>query len=754
MPLQVKSLMNRASAVLFVAALFLLPAADWRLIVLPVGGKSWAVDMTGRGSASLFDVVFLFFCLTLAPAIWSFCRSRRLLSFKLTHWYAGAALLLLLLATNEHALPYLTPTIRKVVDARSLLLHMAVMIATAVYVSRLHHTTVIRGTFAFCVLAAVGLAFLSALALNSFPYFFYHYPFANPTTIAFPFPNSSMAGTFIALACIALAGSAMSLRRGSTFILFLPVFILAVALTGSRSSLLALTGALAVLAALTLGAVLRRQRMNLPQKTGWYAAAGAILAATLVTGGYDWQPVQRALSIFSEVARSPGDLLKGGAPGSPRREMWRLATSGEDLSKYDDNLGYGVLLTTISDGCVAHSSAVQGLEVGRTYWIRLTQRPNSSSSQALLQVYADAERKRQIGAVSAKVDVSALPYLYQFLADSGAHYTTRAGELSNFRVKIDGRPLIDSDGVDAQGVTYFDPLNGAPGAPVTIHEDRVRISALSRKIKGFVGWPGKIPAPRRELMLEFSVYLDRVTAMLPPESPAMFYVGLHDNDIDVDTGSWARVRNAILVQHRREALDWEPYLHALREMQEIVRQFPNHRPETRRAIHERMIETRDCDESGGYAVSDLWKAGEKYDLRKFSYEKLFTGGVAVERDLSIVKDNRWDAREYLKRGGSTHNAYLDWYYYEGLAALGLFAIFILSLAAATVRLAWITRNSESGSFHLAIATQIVLVGAVLYVQPIVWGKFVWILFGIASGLLIHDELRSKRSVSSSARLRS
>lgn len=744
--------LDKIATSLFVIALVLLPAAEWRSIVLPISGKSLGFDPSGQASASPFDLIFLLFCMAIIPTGLRFIRERRFLSPWLVHWTAALVLFGLLLATNEHALPFLTPAARKVVDARSLLLHIAVMVAVAIYLSSMKLETIVRGTFAFSAASTAGLAILSTLALVEFPYFRSHYPFTNPTHVVFPFPTYNVTAIFVTVTGIGLVCSAYCLRKPLAIVLGVPVLLLAAGLTGSRSNLFVFVAMLTVLAAVALLAALRRQTGSSGlRRAAWMSAGTMSLAAAALVGGYDWQPIRRALSIFGEVVSDPVVLLTG-QPGSPRNELWRLALSRADISGLLNNQNYSVILTSIHDGCVTISEPLHGLEPNHDYWVRL--RHDSSSSEAMLEVFTDPARTESVGATSLARAKARLPWFSMYLADSVV-YVNQSGTVREFSLEVDGERVTDDA---SKIISYFDPLNGAPGVPVGLRGGELVISAKDRKIRGFVSLAREVPEPKRELALEYRLSLQHVTYSFPIDAPAMFYVGLHDTNPSLTGSEWRYVRNALLIQHRRMSAGWEDYFLASIDAERILAEFPNHTASERRAEYERLQRERRCGASGAHRVADIWRAGKPFDASILGFENSYGGNIGSSSPasqlkldqsegrklISVLSDNvTWSPAWQLKNGGSTHNVYLDWYYYEGAAALAIFLAFALSLITATIMLAWRARRTFGGPVVFGICLQVITLLLLMYAQPYVWIKFIWVVFGIASALLIHDELSGR-----------
>lgn len=669
-----------------------------------------------------------------------------MLSPVLAHWWAALALLALMLATNEHVFPFLTPVVRKVVDARSLLVHACVMIAVAIFLLRFRIDTLVRGTLAFGVASAALYAVLSALAIAEMPLFTYRYPFTNAWAIAFPFPSYNMASAFIAVACLGLLGAAYSLRKWALIVLCLPAHLLAVGLTGSRSGLLLFIGALAAFATIALWPLLRRADSGFRGRQAAWTAAVVVLGVGLVLGlGQYLQPIQRALSIFTDLAKNPIELVMGGKPGSPRYELWQLVREGHEALGPERNRPYSVRLVSIENGCVRNSAPIEGLQPGARYWLRLVQASTTGSGKAIVQVFSDAGMRDLVSETTIAHGANLLGTLSMYLADSGMRYVTQAGTLGGFTISVDGKRLANGA---RDPVSYFDPLNGAPGAPVGAYGDRVDILAHERRICGFINWAGTVPAPVQQMVLQYQVSLERVNPTVPLDSPVMFYVGVRDGGAQPGS-SWNEIRNGLLIEHRRASTDYERNVLLQLDAQAVLHQVGGEDTNERRANFERFMKQRHCSPSGAYKVADLWKVDASGILENIDSIVTFaTTNARVSRQASPAAlsldaaEPTWLPERHLRDRGSTHNVYLDWYFYEGAPALLLFLLFAGLLCAAAFFAGWRERNTQWAPFTWAVGLQVLVILAFMYAQPYIWLKFYWVVFGLASALAIKGGARA------------
>jgi hypothetical protein len=385
--------------------LLLLPFAEWKGIVLPVHGKELTIDWTGRASISPFDLVFVVFSCFMLPSLWDAFRTRRFLSPYLASWGVALVLVIVLYFVLKPSWPFLTPSQVNVIDTRSFIISIAIMVFVALHIASCPIQRIVSGAFTYCLVVAVGLLILSILAFAQLDFFYTHYPFANPQAITFPFPSQNVAATFIVVCLVGILGTATLLNRPWHLALGIPLFVLAVALTGSRSNFAVLVLAFAAFW-LAYAFHVRWARHDVQMCTPWLivpAIAGTVL---VVTAGYDWQPIRRSSSILAEAIWDPTGLL-GSWRGSPRDQLWSAALLGADISNFRLSRDYGLALVSVEDGCISTVEALSGLKVETQYFVTLRLATNADGARAILEVFGDQERTRLLGttkiALTAKV---------------------------------------------------------------------------------------------------------------------------------------------------------------------------------------------------------------------------------------------------------------------------------------------------------------------------------------------------------------
>src|ERR1051326_7267534 len=101
-------MLRKIQLTLFLMSVILLPLAEWRIIGLPINHRPLKIDLDGFLSASLFDIMFFAFSLSMLPPIARAIREKKLFSWNLTYWIFGFALIAIVYVTLRPHLPFLT----------------------------------------------------------------------------------------------------------------------------------------------------------------------------------------------------------------------------------------------------------------------------------------------------------------------------------------------------------------------------------------------------------------------------------------------------------------------------------------------------------------------------------------------------------------------------------------------------------------------------------------------------------------------
>jgi hypothetical protein len=765
---------------LLATLLITLPFSEWKFIGLPLRGRPLFIDSDQYLSASVFDVVYIILAIASLPILWNWVRARKYRNPALIHWLIGLVLVAVVWSQLQPTLPFLTPSSRNVVDTRTLLYCVSISIVLGVLVSELALKTLLKALSIFFVGTVIGFAVLSVLALTEFSYFHLHYPFSNPASITFPFPNQNYAAPFITLSLLGMLGVGASTGNRTLLVLAPSVLIPAALLTGSRSNLLMLTFACLVSFAAYVFYWRRHQNMlQRPCPNPMFQVAGLILAVLLVLPHSNWLTIQRALSIFQDIAAKPSVVLTA-QPGSPRAEMWSRAMtpaaeqgSGNISSRSESNK-FGLALVSVKNGCKAVSNLIPGLLAGRNYKIVLEIAPSPiNGPMASLAIWDEDTSAKPFGALNSPWGGAALPNLYLFAADSGSKFVISQGAVRNFNLVRNGTPIADDPLSSAGLLAYQDPYNGTAGPVIDVIENRaVKFTADNARLDGYVARSGVGYDEGGSVRLAYEVRMDKFSHSLPLDAPAMFYVGFTDTDIQRHPDAWGAVANGIFVQHVRELLPWEPSMRASIQANRLESAFRNGDLEATSPSAAIMAENNKimCGVGGVNNLANLWmpqignSAVASMGVNAYGSYTLTPGMLPTSKLGFNASDSQkapttpkvdfnaadlsWSSELHMAHGGSTHNVYVDWYHYAGKAAFIVLVLFLGTLLVPLLLVTWSRRKSPYWPLLVAASLQVAVIVAAMYAQPYWWLRYYWVVFGLAAGLMIHPEFASSRQTNS------
>jgi len=665
-------------------------------------------------------------------------------------WAPGAILVPVLYIYLWPQLPYLTPSQTNVIDARSFIIHFSVAVGVTIFLSYIHIDKMIKGSHLFYCGMMLFVAILSLLALGESSVFYFNYPFTTPFTISFPFPNQNVAAPFISICVVGMIGAAEIYKNKFAVMLTIPVGVMAAALTGSRSNMAVLLMVLAGYAGMcAFGWVRGRESWKRHKGMGILAP---VIGIGVAVGGlvltYDWQPVRRSLSIFEMVVRDPGRVLWGAGGESPRLEMWSKVSSGEVMENAEKEERLKSYIVLVENGRVARGGAVENLKVGKPYYVRLRVRRISGEVQAsLLEVFLNGKRKRLVGKSAVVGHEIPLKHLFLFVSDTGTKrgLVTISASLDNYRVGgRDKGELVFTfsrdEGLDWHEEWYDETYGDFRGV---IRSDRGRLDvvAYEKAIKGYVNRPNILEGNEVVYSLEYELSVHNLKPVFPTSGPARFCVGFHDGSLDSPGARWEEVKNALLVCHERSLRRYEEgvLLHQrwLR-LGQLARRDTHEFGETNRVRIENLWEPVITKEEIEKAKDYQFGARIKEEIEK-AKDYQFGARIYEKDSISVEPDESWSAEEHLSRKGSTHNVYLDWYYYVGKIPFALFCTFIALLLLAFFLFSWRHRKSKWAPFYHATWFQIVVLIVAMSVHPGIWIKYIWFLFGVAGGIMLSEE---------------
>jgi len=717
---------------LFILCLVLLPFAEWRIFSLALHGRKSGIDWAGYRSASAFDLAYFFFFIFLLPWVWRFIKDRRFISPYMLFWIPAIILVPILYVYLWPDLPYLTPSQNNVIDARSFIIHVSVAVGVTIFLSYIDIERIMRGTYLFYCGAMVSFVILSLLALGESTVFYFNYPFATPFTISFPFPNQNVAAPFISICVLGMIGTAEIYKKKIAVMLAIPAGVMAAALTGSRSNMVLLMTALAGYGSIyAIGWVRGRERDERCKAMEiWGPVVGIGLALGVVWLAYEWQPVRRSLSLFEMLVTHPGRLLWGAGGESPRMEMWSKVLSGEVSQNPEKEERLKSYIVLVENGRVARGGAVEDLRVGEPYYVRLRVRRISREVQASLLEVLNGKPKRLVGKSALVGHAIPLKNLFLFVSDTGTErgLVTISASLDNYRIGgRDKGELVFTFSRD-EGLDWYEEWYGETYGDFrgVIRSDRERLDvvAYEKAMKGYVNRPNVLEGNEGAYSLEYELFVHNLEPVFPTSGPARFCVGFHDGSLDSPGARWEEVKNALLVCHERHVKWYE---------EELLR-------------HQRWLKLKQLGK-GGYEfgqqdhvrIENLWELPiTKEDIEQAKKYRL-GAGIHGKDPISVEPDESWSAEEHLSRKGSTHNVYLDWYYYVGKIPFALFCAFIALLLQTFSVFSWRQRKSKWAPFYHATWFQIVVLIAAMSAHPGIWIKYIWFLFGLAGGMMLSEE---------------
>ncbi|MDD4907502.1 MAG: hypothetical protein PHJ00_00410 [Candidatus Omnitrophica bacterium] len=748
---------------LFCILVALLPFAEWKFIGLPIKGRPIVIDLNSYLSASVFDIVFVFFAISCVPLIWRAYKKKLLFDWHLFCWGICAILAVILFFQQRVKLPYLTPTIVNVIDVRSLIIHSAVAVCVALMAIQIPFSRIVRGAQIFYSITVLGVTVLCYFALLAFQFFLFNYPFKTPSSISFPFPSQNYAAIFLTLCCIGCIG--IALTRGTKILLLMgpPIFLLAAALTGSRSSMFVCT--IIILAYVVIYTIyyfriaLSLITKNLPLNP-IILLVSLCIGYSLIYFNSGWTPIARSMSIFQDLWTNHINLVAGGERGSPRYEFWSKALKSYGINEpreKDNNTSFSthrfsVGLIGITEGCKTISNTIPDLTMGIPYYVRLILTPKANDNNlAVLEIFKDTHRKQLIGSIGMTLNSSReLSNVYYFIADTNSNFVFLNADLSAFT--INNGKEINNNCLNHQSVYLFEePFNGAAKPSISLTDNHIKINADSMRLRGYISDTANNYNKKNTLILEYTVNIKSHRILSLEESPLVFYAGLSDNtDVDQNKKKWKFIRNGLLIRHEVAVTEFQTEIALKNQEAKFIywsARISNEMPYGANPIKLFNHEVR-CGNKGQNLISRLWEPVLTEDtvVSKIPRSDLYRIKTENKSDIKStisVNDPRilFTVDRTFTNRGSLHNVYLDWLYYVGPIPFVLFLFFIFSLLIAFANFTWVSRFSSEFPFILSVFCQLLVIAILMYAHPYVFLKYIWFVFGIATAVMIHPDFK-------------
>jgi hypothetical protein len=681
------------------------------------------------------------------PAICQGYKKRLFLNWRLFCWGVCFLLAIFLFFQQRPTLPYFTPSSANVIDFRSFIIHFAVAACVAFAVIQIPLSRIIKGAHIFYTLTAVGAGILCYLALSAFPFFRLHYPFNTPASISFPFPSQNMAAMFMSLCFMGSIG--IALTKGLKTLLFIaaPIFLFAAALTGSRSNLFICFVLMLFYIVIYNGFYSYFPIISLIQPASVLLAF--LIGIFVIVLFSDWQPIARSTSIFWSLWKSSGNIFLGGEEGSPRSELISKALnlSGSAVSAGDEkNFPFGPYtfalgLTSLTEGCRNMTNNIPDLKPGRPYHVRLTiTHRNSAEYSADLNVFELTDRKQNMGSMAIEFhSPQKLSKVFYFLADTDTSYIDLNASLSGFRTQMGN--VKYSDCLKSRSLFSFqEPFNGGAGNCINFNLSQIEIDADRKTVRGYIG--DSITSIKDPFILDYVVHVKKASLSVY-DPPLVFYVGLAG---EMENTKEMSIRNGLLIRHELSVNESQMRFAMGRQLEKFIFWC------TRKDIEEPSITTIKsfneevrCGHEGPNTISRIGEPmlPENINLSKISLREQYKvhDKSNMMHLISVQSDKYWSADQVLAGRGSTHNLYLDWFYYVGPFPFVLFVFFIFSLLGAFAHFTWKLRSSKEFPFVLSVFCQLLILTALMYGHPYLFLKYIWFVFGLATAIMIHPDLK-------------
>jgi len=742
----------------------LLPFAEWTFIGLPLRGRPIVIDFNSYLSVSVFDLVFICFAAACIPLIWRAYRKKYFFNWYLLWWAFCGILIIILLIQQKPIFPYLNLTSANVIDVRSCIVHFAVAIFVTIAVTQLPFASIVRGSKIFYLITSFGAAILCYFALTANMFFKFNYPFNTPSSISFPFPNQNVAAIFMVLCFVGVIGVAVTRNLKMLLLLFSPIFLLAAALTGSRSSMFICC--LTIFAYVIIYVVYYR-KITLGCESNFKSSHPTTLLIALCIGfvliflNIDWHPIRRSMSIFHDAIFTPKMLLTGGE-NTPRNQLWCKTVESIKLKNKPetDNVSqkintFSLGLISIENGCKNISNNTHELKIGKPYYIRLTLTPNGTNAHlAVLNVFEDSNRRQLVDSIEMTFNLPQLSNIYYFIADSDSKFVFIEAELSAFTKKFGSE--TDENCLKYKTVRSFEePFNGGAQPIILLEDNCIRFKANPNRLRGYISKTDRNYDNKNKYILEYTVNVKNARYSQPLDLPVMFYVGFGESTNDVkNKDNWKLIRNGLLIKHERSTNAWQKDINLSNQKEKLYWLIGKDKI-TSGIDHLKLFNNEVRCGKGGYNfISSLWEPiiPEGFEVKELNrkYRDIYrinSENDKIESVCSTIPDQQWSADDNLADRGSTHNVYLDWYYYVGPIPFGIFLILIISLLGAFAHFTWKSRFSEEFPFILSVFCQLLIVAALMYAHPYIWLKYIWFVFGLATAVMIHPDLNKKMIVS-------
>lgn len=729
--------MERVKYWLLLSCLLSIPFGNWKIITLPINGKVFGIDPSGLSSVSFFHFFLFSFFVFMFPECIAFVRRGEWKSRFSLHWFIGIALMIVLFAYLKPVWPYLSASQSNYIDARTYLILFCGMVVLTVYFALrpmnvfLHFVKIFNYWLFFVIIIS------TVLFLMSPAYFYEHYPFT--TTLAFPFRSSN---NFAMAVLICLAGMYFHmLNKGQiwTFAFVISLLSTILLITGSRSGTLLGVFVVVGLISATLFYYYANDKRNDVMRFAKSVVLTIAMAGIFLLPAWHLVSVQRSISLLAPFLYSPLTVLAGDSEDGARKGLWGKALAGSSVGSGSKK--YRLNFYVVQDGCKKKLDEHLLLNVGDPYTLTMS----------IDHVYQQAKVVVASGSESSSYLVENIPFrvnaFFPFVADSAGEQKYMRGSVRINSLEIDGGerdalrsevPILFEHGYE-EDVTETRSMSSQPGK-LLFHAQGGAVAAFS-----------KIPLPSSHdaYAVAFTLQVDELDHNFPIDSRSMFYAGFSDMDEKFRVGS------AFYIEVKREDGEKFSFENRRQQMREIATFFPDMTLSggLNTEVVAKLNAKASCSDSKALKLAFL-----RVDpIASHELDRVLeqTGGhslalVAAEDDQSESPGFRaqdgteaqaqdgtgWDADYHLYHRGSTHNVYIDFYYYVGIVPFIMFALFVITFISLLISKCWMLRRSPHFVMAISIAMQAAIVFAFIYGHPLLWMPLVWGVFALASSLFL------------------
>jgi len=324
----------------FILLLINLPFSEHLIIGLPIKGRPFVIDFEGGYSISIYDLCFTAFAILCIPNMLHFIKKKEYKSIYLIWWLPLIALTFLLFYKLKPELPFLSQ-LGPIVFRN--FLHCVLLTAlVGVYLRTKALDKIFSVLLKYYYCLSIGFGILAYIAIMQFDFFERHYPWQKAFYLCFPFSTQSRAALFLSLCIIGLVGVAVVKKQKPPFLLSLPILLLSLSLTGSRSGFMATCGALlGFIIVYLIFYVYVTERNRNAYVHPIYILVGILIGSAMMIGfSKNNYSIRKSISSIDILLTNPNIVVEGDIR-HPRYYGWKIVLRklyGQEGEKIFDGL--------------------------------------------------------------------------------------------------------------------------------------------------------------------------------------------------------------------------------------------------------------------------------------------------------------------------------------------------------------------------------------------------------------------------------